>query len=165
MTTELTHVLVSLSPTAQTPVRAHSWDAGADLAADLGDAHATLRIPAGGVRLVPTGVTLHLPAGYMAEVRPRSGLALKSRVTVLNSPGTVDAGFRDPVGVILANFSQEPFTVHHGDRVAQLIVQPVATPAFHPVALPEALRRAPAPDDRGAGGYGSTGTTTKETQK
>jgi dUTP pyrophosphatase len=100
--------------------------------------------------LIPTGLTMALPAGFEAQVRPRSGLALKHGVTVLNAPGTVDADYRGEVSVLLVNFGRERFAVHRGDRVAQMIVAPVARASLTEVAnLP--------PSERGAGGYGSTG--------
>lgn len=101
-------------------------------------------------RLIPTGVVLALPAGFEAQVRPRSGLALKHGVTVLNSPGTIDADYRGEIGVILVNLGQVPFTVARGDRIAQLVVAPVARVAWEENSIP-------AETERGAGGFGSTG--------
>lgn len=101
-------------------------------------------------RLIPTGLFIALPPGYEAQVRPRSGLALKHGVTVLNTPGTIDADYRGEVGVLLVNFSAEPFVVNDGERIAQMVIARHEQGEWEPV---EAL------DDteRGAGGYGHTG--------
>ncbi|MGE0665428.1 MAG: dUTP diphosphatase [Sphingomonadales bacterium] len=120
--------------------------AGADLTAAV-DADVTLA--PGERRLIPTGIAIGLPEGYEAQVRPRSGLALKQGVTVLNTPGTIDADYRGEVGVILVNLGQEAFTVRRGDRIAQMIVAPVVQADFREEALTETAR--------GAGGFGSTG--------
>lgn len=121
--------------------------AGADLCAAV---ERETVIEPGARALIPAGFAIALPDGYEAQVRPRSGLALKNGVTCLNSPGTIDADYRGPVGVILANLGSEPFTVRRGDRIAQLVVAPVSRAQF---ALVEDL------DDtqRAAGGFGSTG--------
>lgn len=101
--------------------------------------------------LVPTGLTLKLPAGYEAQVRPRSGLALKHGITVLNTPGTIDADYRGEIGVLLINLGNEPFTVTRGMRIAQLIIAPVTQTTWSEVkTLPDS--------ERGSGGFGSTGT-------
>jgi dUTP pyrophosphatase len=121
--------------------------AGMDLRADL-EGERTLRSLE---RLaVPTGLALALPPGYEGQVRPRSGLALKHGVTLLNSPGTLDADYRGEVHVILVNLSQEPFTLRRGDRVAQLVVAPVTTAEIQEVSVLDAT-------SRGEGGFGSTG--------
>ena len=100
--------------------------------------------------LVPTGLSLEIPKGYEAQVRPRSGLALKNGITCLNSPGTIDADYRGEVGVILANLSNEPFIIHNGDRIAQLVIAKHETAEWEIVdSLSET--------DRGSGGFGSTG--------
>jgi dUTP pyrophosphatase len=100
--------------------------------------------------LVPTGLAIALPAGFEAQVRPRSGLALKHGVTLLNSPGTIDADYRGEIGVILVNLGQAPFTVERGTRIAQMVVAPVTRVSWAETAtLPETAR--------GAGGFGSTG--------
>ena len=107
-------------------------------------------LAAGETRLIPTGFQMALPDGYEAQVRPRSGLALKKNIGVLNSPGTIDADYRGEVGVILTNFGHEPFTVQRGERIAQLVIAPVARAELKFVsALPDSVR--------GAGGFGSTG--------
>ena len=101
-------------------------------------------------RLIPTGIYIALPEGYEAQVRPRSGLALKKGITVLNAPGTIDADYRGEVGVVLINLSQEPFTVNDGERIAQLIFARYEQGSL--VAVEELDATA-----RGAGGYGHTG--------
>jgi len=123
--------------------------AGLDLlAAVAGDA--PLTIAPGQRALVPTGLMIALPPGTEAQVRPRSGLALKHGVTVLNAPGTIDADYRGEVAVLLINHGDAPFTVRRGERIAQLVVAPLATASLAVVAaLP--------PTDRGGGGFGSTG--------
>jgi dUTP pyrophosphatase len=122
--------------------------AGADVvAAVAGD----LVLAPGERALVPTGFSLEVPAGYEVQIRPRSGLALRHGVTLLNSPGTIDSDYRGPVGVILANLGSAPFVVRRGERIAQLVVAPVVHAAFREA---EAL----AASARGEGGFGSTGT-------
>lgn len=124
--------------------------AGLDLRAALPES-SRLVIEPGARDLVPTGLTIALPDGYEAQVRPRSGLALKHGVTVLNAPGTVDADYRGEIGVILINHGSEPFEVKRGDRIAQLVIAPAAQVTL--VAVDELSGSA-----RGAGGFGSTGT-------
>jgi dUTP pyrophosphatase len=122
--------------------------AGADLLAAVAE---DLVLEPGHRALVPTGISIQLPAGYEAQVRPRSGLAIKHGVTALNSPGTIDADYRGEVGVILINHGQEPFRIERGMRIAQMVVAPVTRAAW---------RERDSLDDseRGAGGFGSTGT-------
>ncbi len=127
------------------PFYAHAGDAGMDLRSV-----ADLTIPAGGRSLVPTGLVFLLEEGWEVQVRPRSGLALKEGVTVLNSPGTVDSGYRGEVGVILFNSSAEPFKVSKGDRVAQAVVAPVARAEVEEAFDVDST-------ERGGGGFGSTG--------
>jgi dUTP pyrophosphatase len=123
--------------------------AGLDLLAALAE-EAPLTIAPGQRALVPTGLMIALPTGTEAQVRPRSGLALKHGVTVLNAPGTIDADYRGEVAVLLINHGDAPFTVRRGERIAQLVVAPLATASLTVVAaLP--------PTDRGGGGFGSTG--------
>lgn len=130
------------------PDYATSDSAGLDLMAAI-DAPKTL---APGERvLVPTGLTIALPRGFEAQVRPRSGLALKNGITVLNSPGTVDADYRGEIGVVLINLGESPFEVSRGMRIAQMIVAPVNQLVWQEQ---EELSET----ERGAGGYGSTGT-------
>jgi dUTP pyrophosphatase len=107
-------------------------------------------IPPGGTALIPTGFCLEIPAGYEGQVRPRSGLALEKRVTVLNSPGTIDSDYRGEVGVILINHGLEPFKVSRGDRIAQLVFCRVSRPALEET---DDLGRTA----RGKGGFGHTG--------
>jgi dUTP pyrophosphatase len=129
------------------PSYATDSSAGVDLAAAVAT---EIVIAPGGRALIPTGFAIALPDGYEAQVRPRSGLALKHGVTVLNSPGTIDADYRGEIGVILINLGDAPFTVARGARVAQLVVAPVARVAWRETAaLPASAR--------GAGGFGSTG--------
>jgi len=106
--------------------------------------------------LIPTGLTISLPEGYEAQVRPRSGLALKSGITVLNSPGTIDADYRGEIGVILINHGDAAFTVTRGMRIAQLIIASYARAEWNQVSSLEESAR-------GAGGFGSTGVSHKKT--
>ena len=132
-------------PDAVLPAYAHPSDAGTDVrsVADL-----TLRPRSR--PLVPTGLVVLLPPGYEAQVRPRSGLALKGGVTVLNAPGTIDAGYRGEIGVILVNLGEADFQVAKGDKIAQLVIALVTRPEI--VETTEVDET-----DRGAGGFGSTG--------
>ena len=125
--------------------------AGMDLRAALGEGE-VLELAAGTRALVPTGLSLQLPEGFEAQVRPRSGLAAKHGVTVLNAPGTVDSDYRGEVKIILINHGQEPFAIRHGDRIAQLVIAPVTR--VMPVEV-AALDRT----GRGARGFGSTGVS------
>jgi dUTP pyrophosphatase len=134
-----------LSPNAVLPSTAHPGDAGLDL-----HAVAALTIAPGAWAVVPTGITLELPPGTEAQVRPRSGLAARHGVTVLNAPGTIDEGYRGEVGVILINHGPAPFEVTPGARIAQLVVQ--RRLEVQVVEVDEVSTTA-----RGAGGYGSTG--------
>lgn len=121
--------------------------AGADLCAAVIE---DLTLLPGARALVPTGFAIALPSGYEAQVRPRSGLAMRHGITCLNSPGTIDADYRGPVCVVLANLGSEPFTVRRGDRIAQLIVAPVSRAQFDLIEnLPDTTRA--------AAGFGSTG--------
>ncbi|MBO4811687.1 MAG: dUTP diphosphatase [Prevotella sp.] len=101
-------------------------------------------------RLIPTGLYIALPPGFEAQVRPRSGLALKHGITVLNAPGTIDADYRGEVGVLLINLSQEPFTINNGERIAQMVIARHEQVEFESVEELDAT-------ERGAGGYGHTG--------
>ena len=134
-----------LNPDAVLPAYAHPSDAGMDLRSV-----ADLEIPRGGRALVPTGLVILLPANYEAQVRPRSGLALKHGITVLNTPGTIDSGYRGEIGVILFNSSDVDFQVKKGDRVAQVVIAPVTQPVIEEAQEIDET-------DRGAGGFGSTG--------
>jgi len=100
--------------------------------------------------IVPTGIRVEIPPGFEMQIRPRSGLAVKHGITLPNTPGTIDSDYRGPLGVALVNLGPEPYTIHHGDRIAQMIVAPVVQAAFEVVeALSETAR--------GEGGFGSTG--------
>ena len=119
-----------------------------DLAAAIG---APVTLAPGGRAMVPTGLAIALPAGYEAQVRPRSGLAAKNGVTVLNTPGTVDADYRGEVKVILINLGDDAFEIERGMRIAQMVIAPVTQASLTEVdTLPETAR--------GTGGFGSTGT-------
>ena len=121
--------------------------AGMDLYAAVNDRTV---IPPGGWRLIPTGISIALPEGYEAQVRPRSGLALKQGVSILNTPGTVDADYRGEVGVILMNHGKEGLVIRRGERIAQMIINKVERITFEEVSeLPET--------ERNSGGFGHTG--------
>ncbi len=130
------------------PQPATAGAAGLDLRACLAGA---LTIAPGTRALVPTGIAVALPPGYEAQVRPRSGLALRTGLTLLNSPGTVDADYRGEIQVLVVNLGETPVVLERGDRIAQLVVQPVPRVEWEEVeALPVSVR--------GAGGFGHTGT-------
>ena len=150
-------LLRRLDPELPVPRRAHPGDAGVDL-----HAREEVTLAPGERALVPTGVAVALPAGYAAFVHPRSGLAARHGVTTLNGPGTVDAGYRGEVKVNLVNTDRHSsFTVHRGDRVAQLVVQPVCEVAFTEVdSLPGSHR-----GDTGHGDSGGFGSPTTRTTK
>lgn len=121
--------------------------AGADLCAAISD---QLTLLPGSRALVPTGISIALPPGYEAQVRPRSGLAIQSGVTCLNSPGTIDSDYRGEVRVVLANLGSKPVLINRGDRIAQMVVAPVSRAEF------EVVEELPS-SERGDGGFGSTG--------
>lgn len=100
--------------------------------------------------LIPTGLCMALPEGYECQIRPRSGLALRSGITILNSPGTIDADYRGEIGIIMINLSREPFTVNPGERIAQMVIAPVTQAVWEPCAELDDT-------ERGAGGFGHTG--------
>ncbi len=129
------------------PSYATKHSAGIDLMAAI-EGEATIKH--GEIKLIPTGIAMALPDGYEAQVRPRSGLALKNGVTVLNSPGTIDADYRGEVGVILINHGKEDFVITRGMRIAQMIIAPYARAEFDVVDQLEST-------ERGEGGFGSTG--------
>jgi dUTP pyrophosphatase len=141
-------VKILLAPGAKAPEYATKYAAGADLFAYL---------PEGGIKLEPlkrvlvwVGFSMELPYGFEAQIRPRSGLAIKNGITVLNTPGTIDCDYRGSVGVILFNSDSFPFFIEHRMRIAQMVVSPVYKADFHPVdKLSETVR--------GSGGLGSTG--------
>jgi dUTP pyrophosphatase len=133
------------------PAYATAGAAGLDLAAAVAE---PIVIPPGGRAMVPTGIAIALPEGYEAQVRPRSGLAARAGVTVLNAPGTVDCDYRGEIQVILINLGDAPFTVARGERIAQMVVAPVVRLAWRATErLPETVR--------GDGGFGSTGLSSK----
>lgn len=134
-----------IHPDATLPSYAHPSDAGMDVRS-VED----VMIAPGARALVHTGLVMLLPPGYEAQVRPRSGLALKHGITVLNTPGTIDSGYRGEVGVILANFGDADFPVKKGDKIAQIVVSPVSQAEI--VETDEVDLT-----DRGDGGFGSTG--------
>jgi dUTP pyrophosphatase len=140
-----------LDPRAEPPRYMSEAAAGLDLVACLGD---PVRLVPGGRALIPTGCAIELPPGHEGQVRPRSGLAVKRGVTVVNAPGTIDEDYRGEVKVALINLGEEPFLVEHGMRVAQLIVAPAARVEVHVV---EDLSTT----SRGAGGFGHTGVSFK----
>jgi dUTP pyrophosphatase len=139
--------VVRLRPSARLPVRATTGAAGLDLFSDL---DVPITLAPGERALVPTGLSIALPAGHEGQVRPRSGLAIQHGVTVLNAPGTIDEDYRGEVKVALVNLGQEPFAVAPGERIAQLVIAKVEQVAVVEV---EALDVT----ERGAGGFGSTG--------
>lgn len=125
--------------------------AGADLRAAV-EAHAPMTLKPGARALIPTGFAMALPAGYEAQIRPRSGLAYKHGVTCLNTPGTIDADYRGEVKILLINHGTEDFVITRGERVAQMVIAPITQPDFEVVTeLSDTVR--------GAGGFGSTGVS------
>jgi dUTP pyrophosphatase len=141
----MTVKVLRTDPAAQLPSYAHPGDAGMDVRS-IED----VTLSPGARALIHTGLVLMLPPNAEAQVRPRSGLALKHGITVLNTPGTIDAGYRGEVGVILINLGTEPFVVEKGMKIAQLVVSPVAQVEVVEVTSVDET-------DRGAGGFGSTG--------
>ncbi|QQO08184.1 dUTP diphosphatase [Breznakiella homolactica] len=139
--------ILKLNPRASLPSYETAGAAGADIRALLDEPRI---IPPQGRDRIPTGLIMEIPEGYEVQVRPRSGLAAKHGVTVLNTPGTIDSDYRGEVQVILVNLGTEAFTVHDGDRIAQCVVAPVCTAAFRESAEISESRR-------GSGGFGSTG--------
>jgi dUTP pyrophosphatase len=129
------------------PQYATAQSAGMDLRANLEEAVTLQPLER---RLIPTGLHIALPVGYEAQVRPRSGLALKKGITVLNTPGTIDADYRGEIGVVLINLSQEPFVVNDGERIAQMVIARHEQGELIPVEVLDET-------ERGEGGYGHTG--------
>jgi dUTP pyrophosphatase len=132
--------------------RATHHSAGMDLMAALAPGQTFVLLP-GDRHLVPTGLVMAIPTGFEGQIRPRSGLALKHGVTVLNAPGTIDADYRNEVMVLLVNHGQAPFKINRGDRIAQLLITPVPECTWAAVAGADELGGT----ERGLGGYGSTG--------
>ena len=122
--------------------------AGADLRANIPDA--SVLLASGERALIPTGLYMEIPPGYEVQIRPRSGLALKHGIALVNSPGTIDSDYRGPVGIILLNTGADPFEVTNGMRIAQMVVAPVVKATFKQVSQLDATVR-------GSGGFGSTG--------
>lgn len=143
-------LITRLDPSVPLPKYGKPGDAGADLASRI-----DFTLPAGERALIPTGISVALPPGYVALVHPRSGLAIKNGISMVNTPGTVDASYRGELQVILINHDKsEDFVIRKGDRIAQLVIQKVEQAEFVEVeALPGT--------DRGAGGFGSTGVSSK----
>ena len=129
------------------PAYATEGSAGMDLCAHI---HESVVLEPLERKLIPTGLFIELPTGYEAQIRPRSGLALKQGITCLNSPGTIDADYRGEIGVILINVSNEMQVIKTGDRIAQMVIAPVTQISWEPAS-------ALTPTNRGAGGFGSTG--------
>ena len=137
--------VLKLVETAQLPTYAHEGDSGMDLRAI-----ASTIIPPGETALIKTGLAIELPAGTEAQVRPRSGLALKHAITVLNTPGTVDAGYRGEIAVILINHGKQVFRIETGMRIAQMVICPVIRADIE-------FATTLSDSNRGQGGFGSTG--------
>lgn len=137
----------------QLPAYATSRSAGMDLTAALEEA---LEIGPGERALIPTGLSIALPDGFEAQIRPRSGLAIKHGLTVLNAPGTIDADYRGEIKVVLINHGKEPFTIERGMRIAQMVVERYSSVEWE---IAEDLEDT----ERGKGGFGSTGTVQKQT--
>lgn len=143
---DVVKIPVTLDKDAVMPARQHAGDAGADLSSSEDD----FELKPGERRLVHTGVHVQLPVGSLLWITPRSGLAVKHGITIVNTPGLVDSGYRGELMVCLLNTSSEPFTVHKGDRIAQAVVQEYLPVKFiHVVELDDS--------DRGTAGFGSTG--------
>jgi dUTP pyrophosphatase len=146
-------LLPARDPALPLPTYATTGAAGMDLCANLaaGDRATGLAVEPGERALVPTGIALEIPPGYEVQLRPRSGLALRHGLTLMNSPGTIDCDYRGEVGVILVNHGDAPVSIAHGMRIAQMVLAPVARAVWREA-------RELADTARGAGGFGSTGT-------
>lgn len=156
-TTRQTVGIKKLDPGARTPTYGSDQAAGADLYAVVAPLYGNVEqfaiVPAGGRKLIKTGIAIELPEGFEAQIRPRSGLALKQGITVLNTPGTIDSDYRGEIGVILFNTTEEDFHVHTGDRIAQMVIAPVVRADFmHTGGVISKTKR-------GEGGFGSTGVS------
>lgn len=147
--------LAHFDPALPLPAAATAGAAGLDLRASLPEADRAggITLPTLGRVLVPTGLAVAIPEGFEGQVRPRSGLAARHGVTVANAPGTIDADYRGELGVLLVNLGAETFRLRHGERIAQLVIAPVAAAVAVAVSGPDAL----ASTSRGTGGFGSTG--------
>ena len=142
-------IRISLASGARMPSYATEDSSGADIYAFLPDKDFILE--AGAFAIIPTGIKMEICSGFEVQIRPRSGLAAKHGITVLNSPGTIDADYRGEVKIILINHSNKPFTIKHGDRIAQMIFSETRRAKFN---LTNKLNHT----NRGEGGFGSTGT-------
>lgn len=129
------------------PAYATQASAGMDVRASVTEA---VTLPPLGRALIPTGLRIALPEGYECQIRPRSGLALRNGITILNSPGTIDADYRGEIGIIIINLGSEPFTVNPGERIAQMVIAPVTQAVWEPCTRLDDT-------DRGDGGFGHTG--------
>lgn len=138
---------VRLDSRATAPEKMTDGAAGYDLRACLAE---PIELAAGGRALVPTGLSLAIPAGFEGQIRPRSGLALKHGLTVLNAPGTIDSDYRGPVGILLVNLGETTSRIEHGDRIAQIVIAPVVRAEF-------LERTTIGATERGPGGFGHTG--------
>lgn len=141
--------LAHFDPSFDLPFHATADAAGADVRASLPE-RGVVTVAPGARALIPTGLSFEIPAGHEIQVRPRSGLSLKTPLLIVNAPGTIDADYRGEVQIIVGNFSSEPFTIEHGLRLAQLVLAPVWRASY--VAVDDLTATA-----RGAGGFGSTG--------
>ncbi len=144
---ERMEIKFTAEPGVKVPEYKTSGSAGCDVCARL---DGEIVVERGRRAVVPTGISCSIPNGYEIQVRPRSGLALKNGITVLNAPGTIDSDYRGEICVILVNLGDEDFTVRNGDRIAQLVVAPVVQGIFVPVEVLDQT-------ERGSGGFGSTG--------
>ena len=144
---EMITVKVKRSDRARVPEYQSSGSSGADILACLDE---RVRIEPGQVALIPTGLAIEIPEGYEAQIRPRSGLALRHGIALVNSPGTIDPDYRGEIGIIMINHGSEPFAIRNGERIAQMVFAPVARAVLTEVSDLELT-------DRGAGGFGHTG--------
>ncbi|MBR5927422.1 MAG: dUTP diphosphatase [Spirochaetia bacterium] len=147
MTMEIVKVICKAEDKEFLPVYSSAEAAGADLRACVQE---DVVIKPGQRYLVPTGLSIQLPVGYEAQIRPRSGLAIKHGISLVNTPGTIDSDYRGEVKIIMINHGSEDFVIHRGDRIAQLVIAPVTHGMF---AMSDSLDAT----DRGVGGFGSTG--------
>lgn len=143
------NVRIRTAPGARLPSYATDGSAGADIYALIPE-ESGITLEPGERALVPTGLFMALPTGYEAQIRPRSGLAAKHGITLLNSPGTIDSDYRGEVKVIVINHGGEPYTIHSGERIAQMVIAPVSQAGFEQVMDIDET-------SRGLGGFGSTG--------
>lgn len=147
MTVNIAFKILSQDLNVPTPVYSTSHSAGCDLSAAITE---DVTIPPGEVKIIPTGIAIALPTGFEAQIRPRSGLAAKNSITVLNTPGTIDADYRGEIKVILINLGKENFTITNGMRIAQMVIAKYEVGNF---VLKDELDET----ERGSGGFGSTG--------